>query len=168
MRAYLIRHGPALPSDPRRWPEDADRPLSPDGVRKTRAAARAFARAVGPPPRLASSPARRAWSTARIWEEETGAPAKPERWDELGLGGSAREAFRRLERSAEASGDIALVGHAPSLLEVLGIALTGEPTPLAHLSRAGCAAIEFPRKVAPGTGRLEWLVTRKLWTRAAD
>ena len=123
---------------------------------------------MNPPPPLVSSPARRAWATARIWEEETGAPTKPERWAELGLDGSAREGFRRLERSAEPSGDIALVGHAPSLLEILGIALTGEPTMLAHLSRAGCAAIEFPRKVAPGAGRLEWLVTRKMWTWGAE
>ncbi|MEM0129645.1 MAG: histidine phosphatase family protein [Thermoplasmata archaeon] len=160
---YLVRHGPAEPEDPARWPTDSDRPLSRDGIRRTRSAARAFARVVGRPDAIASSPARRALTTARLWREATGLSAAVAEWPELGLDGSAGRAFRRLQSEGREHESMVLVGHAPGLIDLMGIALTGEAVPLAHLGRAGAAAIEFPSAIAPGSGRLQWLVTRKMW-----
>src|SRR5262245_40196115 len=40
----LFRHGPAGRSDPKRWPDDRDRPLTTDGEKRTRQAAEGLAR----------------------------------------------------------------------------------------------------------------------------
>jgi hypothetical protein len=39
MKIILFRHGPAESRDPERWPDDAERPLTPRGEKRTRLAA---------------------------------------------------------------------------------------------------------------------------------
>ncbi|MGI0054872.1 MAG: SixA phosphatase family protein [Thermoplasmata archaeon] len=163
MKLYLVRHGPAYPRDPARWPGDTARPLSPQGSRETRAVARAFARVVGAVDWIGTSPARRTTRTAEIFAEELEPAPSLRSWPELGIGRAPLEAFERLVREARPSGAVVLVGHAPGLAQLVGLALTAETVPIAHLRKAGTAAIEFPRRVAPGAGRLEWLLTRKQW-----
>lgn len=163
MHLYLVRHGPATVRDPRRWQDDSGRPLSPEGARATRDAARAFAREARTVTHIASSPARRATRTAEIWAEELPGKLKVEVWPELDMERSAEEALRRVALTWRDGEGGVLVGHAPGLADLIGLSLTGEAIPLAHLSKAGACAIEFPRKVAPGAGRLEWLLTRKQW-----
>lgn len=163
MHLYLVRHGPAQVRDPRRWHDDEGRPLSAQGARTTRAAARAFAREAGVITRIASSPARRAARTAEIWADELPGHLKVERWPELSMDRPAEEALRRVALTwSECEGGV-LVGHSPELADLVGLALMGESIPLAHLTRAGACAIDFPRRIAPGAGQLEWLLTRKQW-----
>ena len=163
MHLYVVRHGPATVRDPRRWNDDAGRPLSPEGARITRRAARAFAHDAGPIDHIASSPARRALRTAEIWAEELPGKLTVEVWPELDMDRSAEEVLRRVSLTWRSRSGGVVVGHAPGLAELIGLSLTCESVPVAHLSKAGACAIEFPRKVAPGNGRLTWLLTRKQW-----
>jgi len=163
MYLYLVRHGPAAVRDPRRWHDDRGRPLSPDGARTTRAAARAFAREAGTITHIATSPARRAIRTAEIWAKELAGPLTIETWPELDMDQPADGVLRRVALTwSECEGGV-LVGHAPGLAELVGLCLAGESIPVAHLTKAGACAIEFPRRIAPGAGRLDWLLTRKQW-----
>lgn len=163
MYLYLVRHGPAAVRDPRRWHDDSGRPLSPDGARTTRAAARAFVREAGEITRIASSPARRALRTAEIWAHELPGKLEVEAWPELDMDQPAEGVLRRVSLTwPECEGGV-LVGHAPGLADLVGLSLAGESLPVAHLTKAGACAIEFPRKIAPGAGRLEWLLTRRQW-----
>ena len=75
MELYLVRHAIAEERDPRRWPDDAQRPLSERG-RARFARAAAGLRTLGVEvDLLLSSPYARAWATAEILSEEAGWPA---------------------------------------------------------------------------------------------
>ena len=71
MDLYLVRHAVAYKRDYERWPNDADRPLTPEGEEDFRAVARSLGRIVPEVEVLLSSPYVRAWRTAEILDEET-------------------------------------------------------------------------------------------------
>jgi phosphohistidine phosphatase len=158
---YLFRHGPAEERDPRRWPDDSDRPLSEEGREETRQAARGFAKWVEPLDRILSSPAERARRTAEILSSAWDKGPSVSLISQAAPDAPVPPLFRRLATGARDAETLALVGHEPTLSQLLGYALTGEEGSLVRLSKAGAAAISFPRSVVPGGGRLSWLLTRK-------
>jgi phosphohistidine phosphatase len=160
MEIILFRHGPAAERDPHRWPDDAERPLTKEGIRETHEAARGLARLVDSVARVISSPALRARDTARAVHEALEVAAPVAFWDELAPERSAAEALSRLRESADADPSV-LVGHEPVLSELVGLALSGDAVSAVHLSKAGAARLSFPGPVVPAGGRLDWLLTRK-------
>ncbi len=164
MDLYLVRHGPAADRDPLRWPDDEDRPLTGPGTREVRAAARGFARAAGPVAAYLTSPAVRARRTAELFREAHARPPRLEVLAELRPTGEVGEVVAALGARAR-SESVALFGHEPLLAELLGLALASDPIRVTRFSRAGAAAVEFPLGgVAPGAGRLRWLLTRRQLT----
>lgn len=161
MHLYLIRHGPAAPKDPRRWPNDTARPLTPAGSRKTRRAAQGFAREVPQVDRIISSPARRALQTAKLFAGALQIPPRIEPWKEMLPGAAPGPILARLmPHTVDPRAAVVLVGHQPGLEQLIGLALTGDSVPLSRFSKGGAAALEFPRAIRPGAARLEWLITR--------
>lgn len=161
MDLYLVRHGPSEARDPVRWPTDDDRPLSSSGVGETRDAARGFARLDPAVRRVVSSPAERARATAAIFREAM-EPLHPlDTWDELAPDSPAEPVLRRAAKAGRKADGALLVGHEPILSEVVGLALLGESVSVVHFPRAGAARLSFTQGVAPGAGRLEWLLTRR-------
>ena len=160
-RLILFRHGPAEEADPRRWPDDARRPLSSEGRSEVRHAARGLARLLVAVDRIATSPAARAAATAEALAEEL-RPAPPlERWEELAPGSEPEPVLARVAALRPRTGSVVVVGHAPTLAELLGYAVVGDSVPLAHLARGGAACVSFSAEVRPGGGTLLWLLTRK-------
>jgi phosphohistidine phosphatase len=157
----IFRHGPAELRDPARWPDDRHRPLTDQGRRETRAAARGVRRLVGKVDRIASSGAVRARATADALRQLLDGSTAVETWAELGVGALADPIFARLRRAARSGRTIVLVGHAPALAEFLGLALAGEGVPFVKLGKGGAACVEFPAELRPGAGRLLWLLTRR-------
>ncbi|MGI0070577.1 MAG: SixA phosphatase family protein [Thermoplasmata archaeon] len=160
-RVVVFRHGPAESRDPARWPDDAERALSAEGLRETRRAARGLARALGRVSTLATSPARRARSTAEVLGAALDPSRRPTFWPELASGAPAAPLLPRLVRAAGPGRTVVLVGHAPMLSELVGLALTGDEVPIVRLTKAGAACLEFPRGVRAGAAELRWLLTRK-------
>jgi phosphohistidine phosphatase SixA len=119
------------------------------------------ARLVAPVGRIATSPADRALATAELLHEVLEADAQPEVWEELASGRLAAPIFERLRVSSETGETVVLVGHDPTLVEFVGLALAGEGIALVRLGKAGAALLEFPASLGPGAGRLLWLLTRK-------
>jgi phosphohistidine phosphatase len=167
MEIVLFRHGPAADRDGRRWPDDDARPLTPEGVRATRRAARGLARLVGGIDRLYTSPALRAHRTAELLRAELEAAPELAELEELAPGAPAALLLDRLRRSHRLTARIAVVGHEPTLGELIGLGLVGEAVSVARLAKAGAASVEFPRAAVPGGGRLDWLITRKQLIRLA-
>ncbi|HEV2166807.1 MAG TPA: histidine phosphatase family protein [Thermoplasmata archaeon] len=161
MELFVFRHGPAEERDPQRWPGDADRPLSAEGVRATRKATRGFVDLVGRVDRIATSPFERARATAEILARSYRRRVTVEVWEELSSGELAAPIFARLRAGPRRAARVALVGHEPTLGEFAGFALTGETVPFVRLTKAGAAALTFPKSVAPGNARLEWVLTRE-------
>jgi phosphohistidine phosphatase len=160
---YLVRHAPAFQKDPDRWPHDRKRPLTPEGEKEFRLAARGLARIVPRADVILSSPARRTWHTAEILSELDYWPApKP-----LPMVAASRrraspeKATLALEDYAEAK-SVAVVGHKPRLQELAAYLLTGEEDGLeSEITKGSVMCIRFDGAPAPGTGKLRWLLTPK-------
>lgn len=161
MLLLLVRHGPAEERDPARWPDDADRPLTPEGRRATAGAGRGLRVAGVEGPRVATSPLARARTTAEIVGRELGLAGSSATWPELAPEGTAEDVVRRLARAPTPRGGWMLVGHEPNLALVAGLLVTGEAVRPFRLAKAGAVRLDLPRGPVPGGATLDWLLTRK-------
>jgi phosphohistidine phosphatase len=161
VHVILVRHGPAEDRDPSRWPDDRQRPLSAKGLEQTRRVAGSLAGLLDGVACLASGPALRSERTAELVGRALRPPRRVALWPELDLGRPALPILARVRRELSVHKTAVLVGHDPTLAELVGLALTGEGAAVARLTKAGAAALEFPASVRPGSGRLLWLLTRK-------
>jgi len=162
---YLVRHAFASHADPSQWPDDADRPLTEEGARRFRAAARGLRRLVPEVDAMLSSGFARAWQTAELLHEEAGWPA-PEDCPELEAGRSASSALPLLQGRAERS--IALVGHEPHLSRLASLLSAGSEDALdLELKKGGVVLLAFAYAVEPGGARLRWALAPKV-LRALD
>jgi phosphohistidine phosphatase len=121
---YIVRHAIAEERDAERWPDDSERPLSADGEKRFRRAARGLRVLVPEVDVVLSSPYVRAWRTAEILHEEAGWPP-PERSDLLGASRAPADGLEAIGARPEAS-SIAVVGHDPYLSHFISILLTGD------------------------------------------
>jgi phosphohistidine phosphatase len=160
MELYVVRHAIAAERDPERWPDDRDRPLTPAGMVKFRAAARGLARLASDIEAVWSSPLRRAWQTAEILHVDAGWPA-PRECAALEPDRPAAEIIRELAAAAHGA-PVALVGHAPNLDELIALLLEGpRGQPRFALRKGGAACLDVePRK--PGDAGLLWFASPKL------
>ena len=162
MDLYLVRHAPAFQKDHDRWPHDKKRPLTPEGEKAFRLAARGLARMVPRVDVILSSPARRTWHTAKILSELDSWPA-PEPLQVVAAGrrrASPQKATVVLEDYAGAK-SVAVVGHRPRLQELAAYLLTGEEDGLEiRIGQGSVMCICFDGAPAAGTGKLRWLLRR--------
>jgi phosphohistidine phosphatase len=160
VRLYVFRHGPSENRDPQRWPDDTRRPLSRPGRKQTQQAAAGFATLAHDATLVLASPAVRGLATAEAVHAALGLKREIVRWEELSPGETARPILEKLGRPSSVRTIPVLVGHEPTLSELVGLAITGDATSFVHIAKAGAVAIEFPARVAPGCARLDWLLTR--------
>jgi phosphohistidine phosphatase len=158
---YLVRHAAAYARDPGRWPDDARRPLTPEGEEEFRSAASGLTRLVAPADALLSSPYERAWRTAEILADLDSWPA-PEATPVLEPTLPPEKAAMEL-KGYEGAGSVALVGHRPSLHEIAAYLLTGSTDGMEILiKKGGVFCVRFDGPVEPGAGELRWLLTPKI------
>ena len=74
MDLLIVRHAIAFERNPRRWRDDGERPLSPEGMVRARKAATGLRHVTERPECMLSSPLVRAWQTAAILTEKAGWP----------------------------------------------------------------------------------------------
>jgi phosphohistidine phosphatase len=164
MQVILFRHGPAGRRDASRWPDDADRPLTPKGERRTLEAALGLARLSGAVTHVVTSPLERAARSAAIVREALETDA-PETLDALAPGRGYQRVLDRL-RALPSDACVVLVGHEPDLGKLAGVLLFGAPAAL-PIRKAGACAIQFVAEVAPGAGRLKWFLPPRALRRVA-
>ena len=166
MELVIVRHGPAADRDPSRWPDDRQRPLSPEGIRSTRRAAKGLASLHPTVDKIITSPATRAFATAEIVREALEISSALETWDELEPDAAPGPVLERLQRLSRKRG-LVLVGHEPTLGELVGLAVTGESVCVTRFSKAGAAQVTFPEQPRPGAAEIDWVLTRKQLERLA-
>lgn len=160
MRVLLIRHAVAFERNGRRWPDDGQRPLTPQGMRKFRKAASGLSRLADPVERVLTSPLVRTVQTAEILARIARWPAGLEA-PQLAPGQSTEKVLALIR--AQDSSSLALVGHEPGLSQLLALAIGGTGSGAAVvLKKGGAACVEFGRLVRPGGAQLLWLATPKL------
>lgn len=152
---YLVRHAAAFEQDPAQWPDDGLRPLSPDGERSFRRAARGLRRLTDPPAIVLSSPFVRAWRTAEILTEEAAWPA-PQALDELAQPVDSKAVLDAARGKAPGAPSVALVGHEPYLSELAAMLLGGAAV---EMKKGAVARLAME---AGGSAELRWLVPPKI------
>jgi phosphohistidine phosphatase len=163
MELYVVRHAVAHKRDEDLWPDDAKRPLTPEGEERFRRAAGGILRLVPEVGLVLSSPYVRAWQTAEILEQ-TGWPA-PARCEELEPDCPSHKVLSALARR-ENLDSVAIVGHRPGLHELISYLLTGdmigeECGARVQIKKGGAARLSFDGTLEPGSGSLEWVLTPK-------
>jgi phosphohistidine phosphatase SixA len=103
----------------------------------------------------------RARHTAELLARALDRARAPTDWEELRPGTPAVSILARLNREKARAKEVVVVGHEPTLGELVGLSLTGDAVSVVRLAKAGAAAIEFDRAAVPSGGRLAWLLTRK-------
>lgn len=161
MDLYVVRHAAAFERDPDRWPDDSQRPLTPEGEEEFRLMARGLATLVSRVEVVLSSPYARAWRTAQILYELDSWP-EPEPSSVLEPTLPPEKAAQGLLSYSDAE-SIAVVGHRPGLHELAAYLLTGREDGLEiGLKKGGVMCIRFDGAPTPGTGELGWLLTPKV------
>ena len=157
----IVRHATALERNPDRWPDDSERPLSPEGEEEFRLAARGLARIAPRMDAILSSPFQRAWQTAQILAELDSWPA-PQSFPVLEPTLPPEKAVLALEAHSDAD-SVTVVGHRPGLHELAAYLLTGRSDGLEiGIEKGGVVRIGFDGSVEPGAGELRWLLTPEL------
>jgi phosphohistidine phosphatase len=157
MKVYLVRHAIAFDHDAATWPDDRERPLTPQGERKFRRAARGLESLVPKVDVVLSSPLVRAWRTAELLQQKAGWP-EPRRFDPLEPGTPPAEVVDALQPHA-GEGAVALVGHEPSLHELASYLLTGDASSLRlTMKKGGVACLSADDGLRGGSAALEWVV----------
>ena len=156
MELLIVRHACAGKSDPEKWPDDRERPVTSKGARRFSGIARRLARFLPEVDAVWSSPLRRAWQTAEILEKR-GGWAAPREVRALEPGHTAVEVTELLRR--ETAGRLVLVGHEPILSELI-THLTAGPGDrvIVELKKGGAALLSFPAEPKAGDGVLLWLL----------
>ena len=157
MRLLIIRHATAVPSGTPGIADD-DRPLTPKGKARFRAAAKGLARMTPRPDVLLTSPLPRARQTAEIAGRA---------WKRLAPRIEPALASGRLEAIVAAlakeprDSTVAIVGHEPVLAGLLA-RLVGAPRgePFAF-KKGGAALVDLPDGPLAG-GRLIWFVKPRI------
>jgi len=161
MELYLVRHATAFDPDPTQWPDDSDRPLTPEGEKRFGRAARGLTELMSSVEVLLSSRFARAWRTAELLEKEASWP-KPIPCEALESGHAPAEVLQALQAYSGAP-SVALVGHEPNLHELASYLLTADTGHVQlEFRKGGLARLELPDGLRPGGARLRWLMPARV------
>jgi phosphohistidine phosphatase len=155
LELYLIRHGVAADAG-EKYPDDASRPLTRQGIAELTAAAHALEALDTSFDLIITSPLVRARQTADIFAAEMTTHAPVVESDALAPEGNPEAVRQEIARLAGRA-RIALVGHEPNLGE-LAAHLLGATGTIAFKKGSICR-IDFDAMPPERAGRLRWLVT---------
>jgi phosphohistidine phosphatase len=164
MDLLIVRHAIAFDRNSRRWRDDGERPLSPEGMARARKAAAGLKHIAERPQCLLSSPLMRAKQTATILTEFAGWPKATE-CAALAPDESPDEVFAAL--AAQKEKIVAIVGHQPALGRLLAASLPaqvlGGVNPEAfELKKMGVTLVSFNGTPKAGSGVLNWFVPPRI------
>jgi len=164
MDLLIVRHAIAFDRNSKRWRDDGERPLSPEGMARARKAAAGLKQIVERPQCLLSSPLVRAKQTATILTEFAGWPKATE-CAALAPDEAPDKVFAAL--AAQKEKIVAVVGHQPALGRLLAASLraqvSGGVSPEAfELKKMGVALVSFSGTPKAGGGVLNWFVPPRI------
>jgi len=167
MDLYILRHAIAVDRGTPGYEDDPSRPLTPDGIRKMRRAAKGI-RALGPDfDGIWTSPWRRAAETADIVARALEPEPSVQRCDALVSGVSPDLAIAELRKRTRKTRSVLIVGHEPQLSGIVSMMLAGHADLDVRLKKGGICKLECAR-LEPGAASLIWLLTPGQLRRLSD
>ncbi|HWO90067.1 MAG TPA: phosphohistidine phosphatase SixA [Gemmatimonadales bacterium] len=161
MEVLLLRHAEAGEADPKRWPDDSDRPITAEGREKQAAMARAIRKAGLGFEHLVTSPLVRARETADVVAEVFEYHDEPVVSEAL-KPGAGPEAMVQLLAKFPPDSRVALVGHEPHLSRTAAALIGRSGDASIDLKKSGVMVIEFDGAPSLGSGTLQLLLKPKL------
>lgn len=158
MQIYIIRHGKALDYRDPRATSDEIRWLVDEGRDEVSTMAALLARLGVRPDLVLSSPLVRARETAEIVADGLGVATPVMLCDELAPGGSTAGVLDEIVSQGRLRKVVA-AGHMPGVSELAGYLIHGDTGSGFGFQTGAIARIELPDDhLAPGAGRLRWLI----------
>jgi phosphohistidine phosphatase len=154
MEIYLMQHGEAVPEE-----QDAERPLSPEGIGQIEAAAAAMRRLRLRFDAIIASPKQRARQTAAIVAAGVGFPVKAVIESDLFVPAASPEPALKYLTSFAGSKAVFLAGHLPSLMKLASSLLAGLADVAVHFEHGGLCRIDVDT-LPTHAGVLRWALTR--------
>lgn len=152
-----MRHAIAVERGDPAYPNDDDRPLTPEGIHKFRLAARGLSELGMKLERIVTSPLVRARQTAEILKEVAAKRAELNTAKELRAETPFESTLEAVNRYNNDS--IAVVGHEPHLSGFTSFLLVGGGELAAiEFKKGAVARLVFPDRPAAGSATLEWLI----------
>jgi len=164
MHLLIVRHAIAVPHGTPEVPED-ERPLTPRGEKRFRAAAQGLARICDRPDVLLSSPLVRARQTADIAAEAWG---DVEVREENALAGGSFEQIAAVVNKHADQKLVALFGHEPDVSTVVARLLGTSASERLTFKKGGAALLDVPGKMTDGGALIWYLPPRVLRAVAGD
>jgi phosphohistidine phosphatase len=167
MKLLLIRHAIAEEREDfaRTGKDDRLRPLTDEGRKKMKQAARGLREIVPEIGLLATSPLTRAAQTGAIVDSVYGGLQEVE-IDQLSPEATPNDFLRWLRKQKVDC--VAAVGHEPSLSLTLSWLLTGSERRIFAFRKGGACLLDFPDEVGAGTATLVWALTPAQLRELAD
>ena len=162
MKLYVLRHADAVDESDPRFENDADRPLTIKGVRRTKLLAHALRQWEITFDAIFSSPLLRARETADIVMRGLRLQGKLEVTDHLAPSGDVEKLLNRLNTSRPAPKNALLVGHEPYLSNLISLLCAGGPNLSLTLKKGGLCRMEVDQLHSARCAHLEWLLAPRL------
>ena len=123
---YVMRHGAAVGSSFDL--DDYDRGLSESGSKKVREVAQRFAQKAEIIDLLVSSPARRAFDTAKLWALHSGMAVQTVQTDSKIYRAKPNDLLKLITSIDEGVGSLMLIGHNPAITDLVSDLVGGRTT----------------------------------------
>ena len=166
MKLFLLRHGIAVEPGTPGFTRDSERPLTPEGRRKTRSIARALAGLEVTPDVILTSPCVRAHQTAEIVATRLRLKKSLQICEHLACGGDAKRLIAEINRRHGKAASVMLVGHEPDLSQLASLLISGQSNGAQiELKKGGLVVLELDDLRASRCAVLQWLAPPKLLLR---
>ncbi len=159
MKLFFLRHG--IAAEKGAYATDADRPLTEEGIKEMTKVAKAMGALGLEFDLILSSPFVRAKQTAEIVAEILHLGHCLKIHESLQVGGDSLKLIRDLNRSPEPPESVLLVGHEPSLSNLITLLLTGTHQAILSMKKAGLCKLETSSLKFGKCAELKWLLTPK-------
>lgn len=158
MKLYILRHGDAADHGDRRYASDAERPLTPKGIKRTRQLVNALRQMEITFDVIYSSPLVRARQTAEIVARGLDLEKKLRLSNHLSPSAAYVDLIAQVENARPSSDAILLVGHEPYLSGLISLLCTGGPSLGLTLKKGGLCRLEMDAAKPGRCASLVWLL----------
>ena len=162
MKLYLLRHGEAEDHGDSRYPDDAARPLTPKGIRRTKLLAHSLRQWEVEFDVILSSPLVRARETAEIVARGLRLGGSLEFTSYLAASGEPEKLIRQINSLRPEPQAVLLVGHEPDLSTLISVLCSGSSHAVVVMKKGGLCRLDVDQLACGRCARVEWLLPPRL------